>query len=226
MRRVAEVLAAVVMTALMSVAWLGSAVASTVPRPAVLKLHGVAGYHVTAAKGVTSMTVRTVVTVPKSDCGSGVFSEAVTTQYFVGTSEHTASVALDLGCFGPLPVYGDAVLVVGSKNKNVYHPLKPGAAVTIVVTINHSAVSVEIVYSKKSSVSLKGPGGRPATALLGAALPDPPPYSPIKFAQSTINGKALAAYKPGAYESVRGSGKVDGKPSAITVHGTAFTISY
>jgi hypothetical protein len=144
----------------------------------------------------------------------------------VGTGEHTASIALDLGCFGPLPVYGDAVLVVGSKNKNVQHPLKPGAVVTIVVTINHSAVSVEIVYSKKSSASLKGPGGRPATALLGAALPDPPPYSPIKFAQSTINGKALAAYKPGAYESVTRSGKVDGKPSAITAHGTAFTISY
>jgi hypothetical protein len=163
MRRITATLAAVITAALVIGTGAGTAAAS--PAAAAgqpVKEHGVAGYHVSLGKSITALTASAQVTVPRSSCGSGIFSPVVSAQFFVGKAETTASVALTLGCFGRPPVYGDAVLTVGTKTKNVRHPLKPGAVVTMTVTVRGSATVVKIAYSKTSSVSLEGTAGRPA----------------------------------------------------------------
>jgi hypothetical protein len=215
MRRITATLAAVITAALVIGTGAGTAAAS--PAAAAgqpVKEHGVAGYHVSLGKSITALTASAQVTVPRSSCGSGIFSPVVSAQFFVGKAETTASVALTLGCFGRPPVYGDAVLTVGTKTKNVRHPLKPGAVVTMTVTVRGSA----------SSFSREGTAGRPAGTQFIVALPDPPGYSPVKFSACTVNGKKLAAFNPGAWESVTRSGKVNGNVSRLT-DGKDFTVS-
>lgn len=214
--------------ALVPVTGLAPAAAGTAPAAGTAtKEPGLAGYHFSVGKTVTSMTIQGKITVPSVQCGSAAnaFSPGVSSQYLVGTGEHTALVQLDLSCFGGIPVYGDAVLVLGSQTKNVQHPLKPGAVVTVTIFLGHSSSSVKIAYSKTSGASLKGGGTRPAEGQFTVALPDPPRYSPVKFSQCTVNGKSLSSFKPGVWESVTRSGKVNGKTSALS-HGTDFTVSF
>jgi hypothetical protein len=202
----------------------GPAGASTSPVTAATKELFLAGYHFTAGKGTTSLTVKGSITVPTISCGSGdhVFTPEVVAHYYVGTSLDTASAQIALGCVSGIPGYGGTVLDVGNKTVNVPHQVSPSEKVAITITITKSSASVKIAYSTTASDS--NAGGTPYDAEYPVALPSPPTYSPVKFSGCTVNGKSLASYKPGAWEAVNDSGKVIGNPSKIT-NGTAFSVT-
>jgi hypothetical protein len=227
MRRVTAVLAAASAAALMAATGIGTASASANGNGAVIKVRGITGYFASLSTGGNSLTTSAQVTVPRLSCGAGapsfLFPE-VSALVVSGDAETSVSAGLTLSCFGPSTVFEGAVLTIGSKTKSVQHQLKPGAVVTITITVKRSAATVKIAYSKTSSVSLTGKGGRPADAAFDVGVPNPVAYSPVKFSDCIINGKGLAAFKPQAWASVTKSGKVDGKVSALSA-GKNFTVS-
>jgi hypothetical protein len=198
--------------------------ASTSPVTSATKELFLAGYHVTVAKGTTSLTEKGTITVPTISCGSGdyVVTPEVVAHYYVGTSLDTASAQIALGCVSGIPVYGDTVLDVGNKTVNVPHAVSRGENVAVTITITKSSASVKIAYATTATDS--SAGGTPYDAEYPVALPSPPTYSPVKFSGCTVNGKSLASVKPGSWEAVNKSGKVIGIPSAIT-DGTAFSVT-
>jgi hypothetical protein len=226
MRRRPVMLAGVLAAGLALGAGITSGPASAaVPAGTATKVHGVAGYHLTVRKNVRSLTVQAEIKVPGSSCGSGAFtySPEVAVQYVTGHATRDVSASLVLGCYAGLPVYGDAVLVAGSKTKDVPRQLKAGEVVTITLSVRSSGASVKVTYPD-ASATLRAKGGRPAEVQFAVALPSPPRYSPVRFSGCKLNGRKLAHYKPAKWESVTSSGRVDGKVSALS-HGTNFSVS-
>jgi hypothetical protein len=184
-----------------------------------------AGYHFTAPRG-SSLTIHGAITVPKVSCNTGTFGLApqVLVRYYVGTGLKVASASLALTCDFGIPIYGDASLLVNNRTKVIPHPLQPGQTVAVTVTIRRSGASVQISYPDHSSASLRGAGGRPFDGQFSATMAKPPRYAPIRFTSCTVDGRTLAAVRPGAWVAVDRHNHVIGQPSKLS-HGTNFTVT-
>jgi len=205
----------------------GLAVASgAAPAAASTRTLFVAGYHFNAPRGST-LTVRGRITVPHSSCGLGtyVFAPEIEARYYVGTGLKVASVTLAMGCADGVSYGGDPELLVDSHNRTVHHQLQAGETVGVVITITRSGSSAKISFSRRSSVTVHGPGGRPKDGVFVNDVPRPPRYGPVKFAACLVNGRRLASLRPSAWTAVNRHHAVIGRTSRLS-HGTAFTVSY
>jgi hypothetical protein len=211
-------------SALLAAAGLALAV-GVAPAGASTKQLYLAGYHFNAPKGST-LTVRADITVPNSSCASGdyVYSPQVVVRYYVGTGLKVASVLLGLGCAFGSAVPGAPVLAVDGHVKNVTHLLSVGETVGVVITIKRSRASATLVFSRHSSATETGPGGKSKDVQYSVALPKPPRYRPVRFADCTANGRRLSSFRPGSWEGINPHGKVLGKVSRIS-RGTSFSVS-
>jgi hypothetical protein len=186
----------------------------------------IAGYHFTAPRGGT-LTVHGTIKVPRSTCGLGafVFAPEVEAKYYVGTGLKVASVTLGLGCAAGVPHGGDPVLLVDSRSRTVHHQLRAGQTVSVTITITRSGASAKLAFSRRSSVTVHGPGGRPRDGEFVVNVPKPPRYSPVRFTGCTVDGRKLSSVRPAAWEAVNRHHQVIGRTSRLS-HGTAFTVTY
>jgi hypothetical protein len=199
-------------------------VSTTVGTTAARQLYQ-AGYHFAAPRG-PALTVHGAITVPRVSCNTGAFGLApqILVRYYVGTGLKVASASLALTCDFGIPIYGNASLLVNNRTKVVPHPLRPGQTVAVTVTIRRSAATVQISYPGHSSATLRGAGGRPFDGQFSAAMARPPRYAPISFTGCRVDGRTLAAVRPGAWIAVDRHNHVIGRPSRLS-HGTNFTIT-
>lgn len=220
--RMAARLSAVLVAGLLPASLLGLAPASASAKP-TRELYE-AGYHFRAPRA--AMTLQSTIKIPRSTCGRNtfVYSPQVVIRYHIGTGVKVASVQLALGCAFGIMTNGDAVLQVNGHDKVIPHPLRPGQSVTVVVSVTRSRAITKIIYSKHSSASLSGHGGRARDGRYTVALPKPPRYGPVRFSGCRVNGRKLGSLRPGAWNAINKAGKITGRVSRLS-HGTAFTVS-
>jgi hypothetical protein len=187
---------------------------------------GLAGYHFRVS-GVSRLHVRGTFTVPTSTCASAArhYQLQIGAGFKSGSSREDAIVIVALRCKSGTQGIGSVQLVAGYHVIDPGTRIKAGESVTIAVTAEngHSAARIGLPNGRSDYVS--GPGGSPRGGdyALTISSPRPPHFSIVAFSNCTVNRLDLSRFRPGVWESVTTSGKVDGRVSALR-DGTRFTI--